>query len=101
MKYKWQESEELAAAIYGKKTSASGSGVDKLDIIGQGRFEGLLIENKFTENKSFTLSSHSLRKAKAQAAAMGKNFLMRIDFGDGRVYILQEETDFVDTYPEK
>lgn len=91
----WQKSEDDAAKIYGRKTAGSGSGTDKLDIIGEGEFSGFRIENKHTDANSFSLSLTVINKAKSQAIAMGCNaYIIRIDL-HGRKGIWIEESDFL------
>lgn len=97
MSENWQKSENIAAKIYGKKTPGSGSGDSKLDIIGLGDYQGFLIENKYTDKASLSLTQKMLAKAKAQAAAMGKiRHAIRVDFALEKRYIVIEEDLFIE-----
>lgn len=92
----WEKSEKLSAKIYGKKVSGSGSGpFEKLDIQGEGDFEGWRGENKFTIQKSFSLTWDILKKGMQQALQMGATPFYIIDYADrGRVVLIREE-DFI------
>lgn len=97
----WQNSEDDAAKIYGRKTAGSGSGNDKLDIVGEGEFSGFRIENKHTDANSFSISLTVINKAKSQAIAMGCNaYILRIDL-HGKKGIWIEETDFLSHFTRR
>lgn len=95
-KYKWLESEE-DCAYYGKRVSMSGAGESKGDYVGEGYYEDLVIENKFTEKESYSLKVTTLEKAARDGRQYGKKFALRLDF-NGRVYMLQEEDQFRRVY---
>lgn len=94
----WQDSERDAAEIFNaKRVPFSGALVDnKLDLmIDEGILQNYLIENKFTSKESFSLKKDVLKKAFQQAAMMGKKFFLRLDFGEGFVFDVIPERDFL------
>jgi hypothetical protein len=97
-KENWEKSQDETAKNFdGKVIGASGSGQDKMDIAGGGRWEDFLIENKYTTKKSFSLNKSILQKAKRQAKVEGKEHIVLIEFEDtprNHRYILIEEKDF-------
>jgi hypothetical protein len=97
-KKNWEKSEELSASIYGKKVAASGAGpFEKMDIEGQGIFEGWRGENKATEKDSYSFSIKVLSKAISQARQMGKKPFWIIDLVEhSRRFVVLQEQDFVD-----
>jgi hypothetical protein len=92
----WEKSENKSAVIYGRKSPGSGGGpYEKLDIIGEGKFNGWRGENKFTSKESFSITTKTLDKLFKQALQMMSTGFLIIDFGKKR-YILLEENDFID-----
>lgn len=89
----WEKSENKSAKIYGRKVSASGSGpFQKLDILGQGNYEGWRGENKHTIKKSFSLTWDIVWKGMRQALQMNAKPFYVLDFeGRGRVVLIREE----------
>jgi hypothetical protein len=98
----WEKSEKVTAGIYGRKTSASGSRAeDKLDIIGEGRFFGWRIENKYTDKESYSLKTKVLKKMRSQAKSMMCSAFLLLDFGGRERYVILEEEDFLSLFDGK
>ncbi len=100
MKEKWKQSEDRTAANFGRKTPGSGSGNEKLDILGEGIYEGLRFENKFTEKKSRSISLEELNKARNQALAMNSDWAFVLDFDFIVRGILLSENKFINIMEE-
>jgi hypothetical protein len=97
---KWKRSEEKTIKIYGRRTPGSGSMDSKLDVIGEGPYEGLRGENKFTEKKSRALKLEELEKARKQASIHGNDYFMLLDFNLENRYIVLPENDFINLMEE-
>lgn len=93
MSEKFRESEEEGANIYGRKVPLSGAGDLKGDIIGEGVYSELVIENKFTEKSSYSLKLETLNKARREAKQHLKHPALRLDF-NGEVFIIVPEKYF-------
>ena len=91
----WERSEQLTSRLYGKKTIASGSGSDKLDVKGKGIWSNWRVENKFTEKESYVLSLNTLLKMSRQALQMMSSAFLVLDFGGKHRYVILEEDDFI------
>lgn len=98
MKKKWQLSEEKTIKIYGRKTPGSGSMHSKLDVIGEGMFEGLRGENKFTEKQSKSLKLEDLEKARKQALQHGDEYFFIIDFNLEKRFVCVPENYFINLH---
>lgn len=92
----FRKSEKEAASIYGKPVPYSGAGAfAKGDVMGDGEFAGFLVENKYTANKSFSISKALWKKTIQQAHQMHKRPILRVDFGKEEVYVCLREEDFL------
>lgn len=87
-----KKQEERSADTYkGSRNVMSGAGwVRKNDV----RAIDLLIENKFTDKKSFSLKSEELVKLARTAILEDRIPVLQIDLG-GRAYVVLLEDDFV------
>lgn len=91
----WERSEH-EAEYYGTRTPGSGSGINKMDIKGEGDFLGIFVENKHTEKNSFSVTADMIKKGIKQANQMGGRPVWRIDLGSHNIQlIIQLEKDFI------
>lgn len=99
----WEASEAKSVKIYGKKVAGSGSGpFEKLDILGEGEYEGWRGENKCTDKASFSLKYESLKKGVRQAKLMHSRPFYIVDFYEKSEerFILLREQDFIQIMEE-
>jgi Holliday junction resolvase len=95
MEDEWKKCEQKSANIYGKKAPGSGGGpYEKLDIIGQGDWEGYRIEVKYTEKDSYSLNKKTLTKMEQQALQMNAKGFLIVQLKDRR-YVIMEENLFL------
>ena len=86
-----KQEERTAEKYNGSRNVMSGAGwVRKNDV----RTIDLLIENKFTDKKSFSLKSEELVKLSRTAILEDRIPVLQIDLG-GRSYVVLLEDDFV------
>lgn len=84
----------LEKVIGGSRTAASGAFWSRK---GDVRNDDLLIEHKFTGNKSFSLKAEALVKIFNEAVMAGRMPVFGIALG-GRNYVILEEDDFIEMY---
>jgi hypothetical protein len=95
MKRPWQRQEERTAERYrGSRSAGSGAGPTRKNDV---RNEQLLIENKTTDAKSFTLKASDLELLRCNAIVEGRVPVLQLDLG-GRCYVILLEGDFLDIY---
>ena len=101
MKKNYQRSEMDAADQYGKLTPGSGNtAFEKGDVVGEGNYKNIRIENKFTEAKSFSLNKEYLiQKIKECLVLHGKELVMRVDF-NGECYVVMRDNFFRSNFSE-
>jgi hypothetical protein len=87
----------LAKVIGGSTTAASGAFWSRK---GDVRSDTLLIEHKWTEKKSKTLSSAELKKIVNEAIMDGRLPVFGIHL-DGQDYVILLETDFLELWNNK
>lgn len=91
----WEKSEKKSCQLYGRKTPASGSKDSKLDIIGEGIYDGFRIENKFTQKKSRSVTLEELKKAFIQSIGHLCDWFFVLDFNLENRYVLMDESLFI------
>lgn len=79
----------LAGAIGGSRVAASGAFWSRK---GDVRSDDLLIEHKYTENKSYSLKAADLQKLETQAVMVGRMPIFAVHVG-GRDYFMFTEDD--------
>jgi len=95
MKKPWQRQEERTAERYrGSRSAGSGAGPTRKNDV---RNEELLIENKTTDAKSYTLKATDLELLRCNAIVEGRVPVLQLDLG-GRSYVILLEGDFLDIY---
>ena len=98
-------SEEKSARIYGRKQPASGSTPEaKMDIVGEGPYEGLLGENKATEKPSYSINYKKLiLKGRMLALQSRKKpfwILDLVSYGQAGRLVMCEETYWIKIHEE-
>ncbi len=94
----WKQAEKHVAKLIGRKTPASGSKSSKLDVIGEGIYDGLRAEVKFTDKGSRSISIVELEKTFKQAMQNMCEWCFWIVFSTGLKVVVISEKHFIQHY---
>ena len=87
----WRRSEETTAKYYGRLVGYSGARpTDKLDVAGEGKWEGYRFSNKWTGKGSISFKLADLEKDIKQAAMDGSQLIRIVDIQGKRFAFMQE-----------
>lgn len=93
-----QSEYDAAEEFEGTRVPFSGATfLGKLDVVSGGKFNGYLIENKYTTKKSYSLNKHYIRECERLARREGKKCFMRVDY-EGQKYIVIRQDWFQELF---
>ena len=95
-KQRSKKSEAQAAVIFGGKVQPASGAINRFDLKADVKSERFLVDDKVTDNESYSLKLATWRTLSDQAWKNRRRPALRVNFTRGEAVIVLDETTFAD-----